>query len=399
MEQTRSERVEAIQRSLADAGLDGWLFYGFHQVDPLALRILQLDPHLIQSRRWFYFVPAKGLPRKLVHKIESQNLDVLPGEKIAYAGWRELERGLEQILQGVRDVAMQYSPDNAIPYVSRVDAGTVELVKKFGVRVVSSADLVQQFEATWSEDQLQDHLETANVLRSLVDRAFGEIRRRLEAGGPFTEYDLQQFLHEQYAAHGLEADYPPIVAVNEHSGNPHYEPTKERSAPIRSGDFVLLDIWAKKKGKESAVYADITWTGFVEAQVPEKYRKVFEIVKGARDAAVAFVQKNVAQGRVFHGWEVDDVARNYIRERGYGDAFIHRTGHSIGREVHGNGAHIDNFETRDERRILPRTCFSIEPGIYLPEFGVRSEIDVYVGEKEVRVTGQPIQQEVVAILR
>lgn len=390
--------VDALQAALRSEGIEGWLFYFFHGNDELALRILGLNNAAFCSRRWFYFVPQSGTPRKLVHRIESGALDLLPGEKLVYAGWRELEERLSELLKGVRTVAMQYSPRNAIPYVSRVDAGVVELVRALGVSVVSSADLVQLFEATWTETQLSSHLAAAEALRKIVFEAFGEIRTRIDKSMSLTEYELQQFIVRAYERYGLATNHAPIVAVNANSGNPHYQPTAELHEAIRSDHFVLLDIWAKQKQPADSVYADITWTGYVGKTVPPQYIEIFDIVRGARDAALQRVQEAVNDDSELCGWQVDDVARNYIADRGYGEYFVHRTGHSIGMEVHGNGANIDNFETKDERRLIPRTGFSIEPGIYLPEFGVRSEIDVYIGDREVVVPGQPIQTEIIAII-
>jgi Xaa-Pro dipeptidase len=335
---------------------------------------------------------------KLVHRIEMEALDSLPGKKVVYLGWRELGQKLKEILHGVESVAMQYSPENAIPYISRVDAGTVELVRSCGPKVVSSANLVQRFEATWSAGQLQAHLKAVELLRSIVFDAFKEIATRLQAQRKVNEYEIQQFICKRFEEEGLTTNSPPIVAVNEHSGSPHYQPTATSHSEIRKGDFVLLDIWAKLKTPADSVYADITWTGYVGDNVPDQYTKIFDIVRGARDAAVDFVRAGLADKKEMFGWQVDDVTRNYIAERGYREFFVHRTGHSIGLEVHGNGANIDNLETRDERLLMPNTGFSIEPGIYLTEFGIRSEIDVYISDREVTVGGQPIQTEVVPIM-
>jgi len=294
---------------------------------------------------------------------------------------------------------MEYSPRNAIPYVSNVDAGTIEVVRSCGVEVVSSANLVQRFEARWDDVQLQDNIETAKHLREIVDLAFGFIKGHVTSGTPLTEYDVQQFMLAEFSKRGIMTESDPNCSVNENSANPHYEPTKEIHSPIKRGDFVLLDLWAKKNAPRS-VYADITWTGYVGESVPDEYKKIFLIVKGARNAALEFVRTGMREGHDIYGWQADDAARAVIKRQGFGEAFMHRTGHSIGEVIHGNGANLDNLETRDERRIIPQTSFSIEPGIYLAgRFGVRSEIDVYVSaEREVLVTGEPMQEEVVAIL-
>ncbi|HWT03550.1 MAG TPA: M24 family metallopeptidase [Pyrinomonadaceae bacterium] len=419
--QESAERVREIQAALREAKLDGWLFYDFRGSDPLAYRILKLGQRGLTTRRWFYFVPATGEPVKLVHSIERDKLDRLPGRKLVYLPWQQLHNYLRETVAATasrggllhtqrgkmrvyyrRDIriAMQYSPNNDIPYMSRVDAGTIELIRSFGVEPVPSADLVQRFEAAWTPAQFEMHREASDKIHRIIMEAFAEIARRIKANEPTTEYDIQQFMVRRYAEEGLESDNePPIVAVNANAANPHYEPTRERNAPIRRGDFVLFDVWAKVK-KADAVYTDQSWTGYVGESVPEEYVRIFNVVREARDSAVRFVQESMRAGRAIKGADVDDVSRGVIKRAGYGDQFIHRTGHSIGAEVHGNGANIDNLETRDSRRIIPRTTFSIEPGIYLEgKFGIRSEIDVHVTDRDAVVTGQPIQTEVIAILK
>lgn len=390
--------ISAVQAAMKKYGIGAWLFYYFHENDPIALRVLRLDQEHFYSRRWVYIVPASGQPMKVVHRIEPDVLESLPGEKTVYLGWREFEKSLQDSLSGLDDIAMQYSPNNAVPYVSRVDCGMIELIRSFGTKVVSSADLVQEFEAVWSEDQLRSHIKAAEHLREIITQSFAEIGRLIRSNHNLNEYDIQQFIMNQYDARGMVTSSPPIVAVNGHAGKPHYQPTKESHAPINKGDLVLLDIWAKLKEPHDAVYADITWTGFTDSSVPSEHANVFDIVRGARDAALAFVDKSMKEHKQIRGAEVDDVCRDYIRDRNYGDYFIHRTGHSIGVEVHANGANIDNLETRDERLLIPRTCFSIEPGIYLDSFGIRSEIDCYLAEAEACVYGQPIQTAIVPIL-
>jgi Xaa-Pro dipeptidase len=387
--------LKIIQGALKEARLDGWLFYDHHHRDPIAYRVLGIAPRMC-TRRWYYHIPADGQPAKLVHRIEKQNLAGLPGIEVSYSSWQEQREGLRRMLEGKKLVAMQYSPLNEIPYVGLVDAGTIELVKSLGVGVVSSADLVQKFEACWTARALALHLEAGRVVHAALDQAFGMIREAVSASKTITEYDVQQAMVKLFSARGVTSDEPPTVAVNANTSNPHYSPTRDDSIPIRRDDFVLMDVWGKMAAPGS-VYFDVTWTGFVGEEVPRRYSEIFEIVREARDAATSLIQHALREGRTIHGYEVDDVARGIIKRRGYGDFFIHRTGHSIGEEVHGNGANMDNFETRDSRRILPGTGFSIEPGIYLPEFGVRSEINVYVEEREARVTG-PIQQSIVPIL-
>jgi len=387
--------LDLIQSTLRKSGLDGWLFYDHHRRDPIAYRVLKINPPMC-TRRWYYLIPAEGDPRKLIHRVERQNLAGLPGQEIQYSSWKEQHAGLKKILEGKRRIAMQYSPLNNIPYVGLVDAGTIELVKSLEVEVVSSADLVQLFEARWSAEALASHLEAGKVVHAAVRAGFASIGHAVRSKKGTNEYDVQQEMRRVFDAAGVVTDEGPVAAVNRNSANPHYMPLREDSRPIGANDFVLLDVWGKMN-KPGAVYFDITWTGFVGVEVPRRCAEVFEIVREARDGAVDFVQAAMKTGRTIHGYEVDDVAREIITRRGYGSYFVHRTGHSIGEDVHANGANIDNFETRDTRQIIPGICFSIEPGIYLEEFGVRSEVNVFVEESSARVTGE-IQTAIVPIL-
>ena len=387
-----ADRLREIQHALQEETLDGWLFYDFRGSDPLAYRILGLDETELSTRRWYYFIPAEGAPVGLVSSIEPYRLDRLPGPKRPFFTWQQHAERLTELLRNRQRIAMQYSPGNAIPYISRVDAGTIEAIRQRGVEVVSSADLVQRFEAVWTQEQWHSHRRAASVVRQTVDAAFGYLSDNV----PVSEYQVQQFILDCFARHGLTTYYPPVVAANAHSADPHYTPTAEQTALIRPGDFVLIDLWAKEP---DGVYADITWTGFMGKAVPERYQEIFQLVRAARDAAISFVQERVTSGQTFFGHEVDAASRSVITNAGYGDQFFHRTGHSIGTEVHGNGANMDGVETRDTRRVLPHTCFSVEPGIYLAgDFGVRSEVDVYITEKEAIVTGDPVQTEVIPIL-
>ncbi len=387
--------LDEIRAALREEGLDGWLFFDHHQRDPLAYRILRLRPAGPVSRRWYYLIPADGEPRGLVHRIESEVLNGLPGTMSVYSSWAQQVEGLRRLLEGCHAVAMQYSPRCAVPYVSMVDAGTVELVRDTGVEVRGSENLVQYFEARWSAEQLESHLEAGRRVDRIRDDAFARIRERLAAGRPVDEWAVSRFIRESFAADGLTTDHGPIVAVNENASNPHYEPTSERTRAIGRGDSVLIDMWAKLDAADS-VYYDITWTGHCGPAPPADVLNVFAIVTEARDRAVGRVRDAVAAGEPLRGFEVDDAARGVIRDHGFGDWFIHRTGHSIGREVHGAGANMDNLETHDERRIIAGTCFSVEPGIYLPRFGIRSEVNVYVGPDAARVTGE-IQRDLVLL--
>jgi Xaa-Pro dipeptidase len=387
--------IREMQGDLRAAKLGGWLFYDFRGRDPIAQRVLQL-PAGMRTRRWFYFVPAKGTPRKLVHKIEAGSLAALPGETFCYASREEFENNLREILRGAKNVAMQYSPKNAIPYVAMVDAGTVELVRSAGPKVVSSADLVQKYEACWSEAQLESHLAAGAVIDRVVREAFQLAAKNVREKKTFTEYDLKQWILKEFAAAGIFVEQGPDIAVGPHASDPHYGPTRETASPIREGDLLLLDVWGKTKAADS-VYYDVTWVGYLGARVPEKMAKIFGIVREARDKAVALIQSSVAAGKPLEGWQVDEAARKVIEKAGYGKYFFHRTGHNIGQTVHGNGVNMDGLETHDVRHLIPKTCNSIEPGIYLPEFGIRSEVNVYVGEKEARVTGA-VQKEILALL-
>ena len=390
-----SADINAIQSDLRAAKLDGWLFYDFRGRDPIAQGILQLPPGM-RTRRWFYFVPAKGTPRKLVHKIETESLAALPGDTLFYAGQDELRKNLGKLLGRAKNVAMQYSPKNAIPYVAMVDAGTVELVRSTGVKVVSSADLVQKYEACWSQAQLESHLAAGAIIDRVVREAFQLAARNVRENKTFTEYDLQQWILKEFERAGIAADQGPDIAVGPHASDPHYGPTQQTASPIREGDLLLLDVWGKTKAAGS-VYYDITWVGYLGAKVPEKMAKIFGIVREARDKAVQLILTSVTAGSPLQGWQVDKTARKVIEKAGYGKYFFHRTGHNIGQTVHGNGVNMDGLETHDVRHLIPKTCNSIEPGIYLPEFGIRSEVNVYIGEKEARVTGA-VQNEILALL-
>lgn len=392
------ERIVRIQQELAKTGLDGWLFYDFHNRDPIAYRILGLEFGKFTSRRWFYLIPRSGEPVGLVSAVEAGKLDKLPGQKRVYRSWRELGEHLRALLDGLSVVAMQYSPRGDIPYVSLVDAGTVELVRASGVEVVSSASLVQAFEAVLSPEQLASHRLAGEKIHRIKDESFLLVREKVRRGEEITPYDVQQFILKRYDEEGLtcQGEYP-IVGINEQPADPHFSPTPENARPIKVGDTLLLDLWAKLN-KPDAVFYDITWCAFVGENPPPKYQEIFQIACRARDAALSLVQKRLAQGEALAGFEVDNAAREVIEEAGYGQYFIHRTGHSIGVEVHGNGANLDNLETRDDRPLVPGLCFSIEPGIYLPgEMAVRTEINVAIDHQGVPQVYGPVQRELILL--
>lgn len=389
--------ITSLQAALRQEKFDGWLFYSFRGSDPIAEHILQLDSAAFATRRWFYYVPATGEPQRVVHAIEPHTLDSLPGAKRVYLPWQQLQQQVRDALGGAKRIAMQYSPMNAIPYVSRVDAGTIELIRSFGVEVASSADLVQMFEAVWTQEQLDSHLYAAKHMREIVDVVFKEVGRRVREGGT-TELEIQDFLWAEFERRDLTAGHKPIVAINAHSADPHFAPNADDNFPMREGDFLLIDMWTKKRAAHT-VYDDITWTGYIGKTVPAENENIFNVVRDGRDAAIRFVEQNYPSTGTLYGWQVDNASRDSIKAAGYGEYFIHRTGHSIHEEVHGNGANIDGLETQDQRRLMARTCFSIEPGVYLPgNFGVRSEIDMYLSDDKAIVTGLPVQTHVLPIL-
>jgi len=385
--------IAAVQSALKEEGLDGWLLYDFHGSNPIARRLTGLDNGgKMTTRRWYYVIPAQGEPRKLVHAIEPFNLDHLPGSKTIYSQRQSLASGLQQVLGGLKRVAMEYSPGNAIPYISRVDAGTVEAVRQLGSDVVSSGDLVQRFEAVWSTDALQTHRRASDALYRVKDNAFDFIRKARQDKRALTEMDVQHAMVGWFKDEGLITDAPPVVGAQEDAGNPHYMPTPAKHRAIGDDEVVLLDLWGKLPAP-GAVFADITWVGFTATggTVPDKYVRAFNAARDARDAAVALVQNAVRDGRELRGFEVDRACRAVIEQAGFGAQFIHRTGHSLGTEVHGNGVHMDDYETHDERRLIPGTGFTIEPGVYTKEFGVRTEINMFIGEHEATVSG-PLQK-------
>jgi Xaa-Pro aminopeptidase len=390
--------LNAVQTAIREAGVDGWLMYDFRGLNVLAQRVAGLSEKKL-SRRWFYFVPATGEPRKLVHAIEPAALDHLPGtQKTVYRRWQDLEAGVCALVVGAKRVAMEYSERNANPYISRVDAGTVELVRSFGPEVVGSGDLIQQFEAVWDDDQEKSHFEAAALCRAAYDVAFDFIASEIRAKGKVMETAVQARIMKHFADNGMTTYSPPIVGVGPHSGDPHFDTNVTTDAPIQPGSWVLIDLWAKMN-RPRAVYADYTQCAYIGDTVPEQYAKVFTIVAAARDAGINCAKAAFAVQRPLQGWEIDNATRAVIEAAGYGDFYTHRTGHNIGQEVHGNGAHIDGLETREDRRIIRRTCFSIEPGIYLPEFGARSEVDVYIDAAgAVHVTGGDPQTEVHRII-
>ena len=385
--------IAALQKTLATEGVDGWLLYDFHGSNPIAVSLCGLaGKHT--TRRWYYFIPATGTPQKLVHAIEPATLDGMPGKTTKYAGRLELEQGVSEMLRGSKVVAMEFSNECSIPYLSRVDGGTIDFIRRLGMRIVSSGDLVGRFEAAWNDAQIATHRAASDKLYKIKDQAFAYAGAKLDAGDAVHEYEVQQQMLAWFRDEGLVLDSPPIVGAQENAGNPHYAPTAESSRPIRPNELLLIDLWGKLD-QAGAVYADITWTGFA-GDPPEDIRQAFAAIVAGRDAAVRKVQAAIAAGESVCGFEVDRAARDVITQAGYGEQFIHRTGHSLGEEVHGNGVHMDDYETHDDRRLVTGTGFTIEPGIYTPAFGVRTEINMVVGEKSADVTG-PCQQTLVRI--
>lgn len=389
--------VAAVQRALRADGLDGWLLYDFHGSNPIAAGLAGLTggAHMT-TRRWYYLIPASGEPRGLVHAIERHNLDALQGAKTVYAGRDQLESGLTELLAGMKRIAMEYSPKCAIPYLSRLDAGTAEAIRARGVEILSSGDLVQQFEAAWTPAQLASHRAASELLYRIKDRAFEAAAAAVRDGTALSEYDLQQQMVGWFGEAGLVSDSAPVVAIGANAGNPHYLPTATESRPIVGGEVLLLDLWGKRT-ERGAVFADITWVAATGQSVPAEAASAFRAIADARDAAVALVEEAARQGRDLRGWEVDRAARTVLQQAGYGDHILHRTGHSLGESVHGNGVHLDDYETHDDRRVLPGTGFTIEPGLYFETFGVRTEINMFRDAREARVTG-PRQTEIVKLL-
>ena len=389
--------IDAVQRALTEDGFDGWLLYDFHGSNPIAARLAGLtDGHKMATRRWYHLIPAKGEPRGLVHAIERHNLDGLPGAKRPYAGRKQLDDGLRELLSGLKRVAMEYSPANNIPYVSRVDAGTVEAVRQLGVDVGSSGDLVQRFEAVWTEEAYKTHVTASEALYRIKDRAFELVRERMRSGSAIDEFELQQQMVGWFKEEGLVTDDAPNVSAQEHAGDPHYSVDRGSSRAIRPNEMLLLDLWGKLP-QPGAVFADITWVGYTGTTVPDEYVKAFAAARDGRDAAVKLVETSIRDGADLRGWQVDRACREVIDRAGFGAYFIHRTGHSLGEQVHGNGVHMDDYETHDDRRLIPGTGFTIEPGVYTDRFGVRTEINMFIGERDARVTG-PLQRELVTLI-
>jgi len=399
-----ADRVRRIQEALREDGVPAWLLFDFHGSNPISRKVVGMvsgpdGPKT--TRRWFYLVPAQGEPVKIVHRIEPASLDHLPGEALVYLRWQELRDALAKAIGRVpgqdRAVAMEYSPDAALPYLSRVDAGTVEMVRAAGASVVSSADLAQRFDGTLTQEAREDHKRSGLVLNGILTAAFARVRDRVRGGLPLTEVSLQTWILERFQAEGLIADDPPAVAVNDHAGDPHFTTRAEHDRALKPGDLLMIDAWGKRS-EPGSVYADYTQVAMIHSSVPEKHAEVFAVVRDARDAAIEAVRRALRAGTPIRGCDVDDAARGVIQARGYGDRFLHRTGHSIGEEVHANGVHLDNLETRDERRLIDGTLVSVEPGIYLPEFGIRSEVNLLIDRGEAIVTTEPYQREIPAVL-
>ena len=392
-------KITEIQTELATLGLDAWLLYDFRGINPISQNVAGLaEAHI--TRRWFCLIPAHGEPRWLVHKIETSNFVGVHGTVALYAGWEELNAAIRVLLTGVKTVAMEYSPNAEIPYISRVDAGTLEWIRSMGVEIHTSAELAQWMEARLNEAQATGHQASAYSVLQAKDYAFAWIGSQLRDGKTITEYDVQQVILGQFDEMDLVTDHPPIVAANAKSSDPHYAPTSTDTQEIKTGDFILIDLWAKQK-EPDAVFADTTWVAYADKTVPARYVEIFDIVKEARDRAVRFIRERWDTDEQIYGYEVDDCVRGYITEKGYGEFFIHRTGHNIGTVIHGNGVNLDNLETRDARALISGICFSIEPGIYLTDFGVRTEIDVFLagpGRDGVKVTTAPVQNQVLPLL-
>ncbi len=388
---------ESARCAVRKSGLDGWLLYDFHGMNPLARRVARLPEDGVFTRRWFLWLPSEGDVTWIVSRLEQDQFSGLPGRKRSYVSWRELQEQLRVTLSGAARIAMEYSPGAAVPTVSLVDAGTIELIRSLGVEIVSSGDLVQAVEAVLDDEQVTSHRRAVGHLMRIKEEAFEIVAEKVVAGDPVDEYAIQQEIVSRFAAAGLVSDHPPIVAVNGNASNPHYAPSKERHSPIGVGDLLLIDMWAREDSL-LGIYGDITWMAYVGSQVPEEMSRVFDVVRRARDAAIEFVDEALEEGREIFGYQVDRVARDVIESAGFGEYFFHRTGHNIAHEVHASGVNMDDLETQDRRRLLPGILFSVEPGIYLPDFGIRSEVDVLAGEGGVEVTTLPLQEKILPLL-
>ncbi len=390
--------LRAIQKTLADLKIDGWLFYDFQGSDPIGRTILQVPHETAQTHRWYYFIPKEGAPVKIVHSIERGILDHLPGKKQVYVGWRELEDKLNFSVGKSSLIAAQYSSENAIPNISRLDAGTFELLQRLKITIVSSGELIQLFESRWSEGQLNTHLNTAKHLHEIVQKSFRLIKRKINGHQEITELSLQKWIMLELDKRGLCSDLPPIIASGSNSGNPHYLPTEQQNSPMLPGDVVLLNLWAKERSA-SAVYAVITWMGYVGKAVPDKFQALFSLICQTRDRTIEHIRTAIKAKKPLLGFQVDDFARKMLKEAGYGSYFLHRTGHSLGRTINAYGANMDNLETYDERPLVSHTCFSIEPALYFSDFGLRSEVNVFVRKQDIQITTQPVQTEIVPIMK
>jgi Xaa-Pro aminopeptidase len=382
--------IARIQKELKAVGVDGWLLYDFRNRDPIAHGVLGLEFGGFTTRRWFYWIPTKGEPVKLVSAVESTKLDPLPGEKRVYLSWRQLHDEIKSMLGPSKKVAMQFSPLGNVPYVSIVDGGTIDLIRSFGYDVVSSGGLVQTFQAVLDDAAYRSHLEAAERVQRIKDEAFAHIGSEMRARCTITQYDVQQFIVKRFGEEGLTCmNEFPIVGTNEQPADPHFEPTLENARPIRKGDTLLIDLWAQLD-RPGSVFYDITWCAFLGKNPPAKYVEIFNVVRDGRNAALEFIQARYAAKKPVYGWEVDDACRAVIEKAGYGKQFVHRTGHSIGEDVHWSGVNIDNLETRDDRQLVPGVCFSIEPGIYLEgEMAARTEINVFITlDGKVDVAGE-----------
>jgi Xaa-Pro aminopeptidase len=388
------ESLPGVQAALSKAGLDGWLLYDFHGLNPVAVGMLELRG--MTTRRFFVYIPRSGPPLAITHAIEQGPWEAWPREwnKEKYSSWRALESLLRDVVTGKR-IAMEYSPGDAVPYVDRVPAGVIEMVRSAGATIESSADLISMFYAAWSDEQRESHQRAASTVATIGQEAIRLAGTRAESGGPLTEFELHGWIREQFEREGLVTDHGPIVAIGPNAANPHYEPSAKTSATINRGDILLVDLWAKEK---EGVFADQTWMGSL-GPPGKRDQTVWLAVRDARDAAIALLRERIGAGRPVRGGEVDDAAREVIRKRGYGEFFIHRTGHSIDpRDLHGSGPHIDNLETREERALIPGVGFSIEPGIYLPgEVGMRSEVNGFIGRDGLLITPAEYQRDLLVV--
>ncbi len=389
----RKFNLNAIQKSLLELKIDGWLFYDFMGSDSIGRSILGISSKEKNNRGWYYYIPYQGAPSKLVHGIESKIFDHLPGKKEVYIDRREMIEKLHSLFKAGQKIALQYSPYNAIPTISKIDAGTFELLKSFKLNLISSGDLIQQFDACLSKIQLNTHINVSKELDEVLKKALQYIKHKVQKHQEITELSLQKFLKKQIKAHGLVTDMEPVVATGDNTANPHYSTGETNNSPIHVRRLVQLTFCAKEK-KDDAVYSSISWVAYIGDEVPPEYQNNFKIVKNCRDKMMEFIDQSLKRKKKIRGWEVDDFTRKYVEKEGLIGNFLHRSGHSLGISCYAHAVNLDNLETKDDRQIIPGLCLSISPGVYFADYGMKTEINIHTDSKGVRLSTKSIQNEI-----